>query len=234
MDFANRGNRPGQQTRPTDNQPAQSAGENRSFEPKTSKSPGGGKFDLSKIGAIALLVIVCLLVVSVLAGLVFVNDGSRSESDLIDETKYQAVFLNSQDGQVYFGKLDIYNKDLYNLTDIYYVRVNQQVQPGSETPTQNISLAKLGAELHCPYDQMFIARDQVLYWENIQDEGQVVSAIKEYQESGEKVECNTTNAANQQQQQTGNASGTAPAGSEEANQNDTDTTGTEPEETTAP
>jgi hypothetical protein len=84
--------------------------------------------------------------------------------------------------------------------------------------------------LHCPDDQMFIARDQVLYWENIQDKGQVVTAIKEYQESGEAVECNSTNAANQQQQQT------APAGAPNAGDSDTDTGNTQglPEETETP
>lgn len=218
MDFANRGNRPAQQTRPAD---SQAAGES-SFAPQNNK-PSKGGFDITKIGGMALLVITTLLIVAVIFALVFVKDSSKPETDLIDNSKYQAVFLNSQDGQVYFGKLGIYNKDLYSLTDIYYVRVNQQVQPGSETPTQNISLAKLGAELHCPVDQMFIARDQVLYWENIQDEGQVVSAIKDYQESGETVECGDTGSANQQQQQTdsGAAGGTAPAGSGQANESDT-------------
>ncbi len=217
MDFANRGNRPAQQTRPADSQPT---GES-SFAPQNNKPSKKGGFDITKIGGMALLVITTLLIVAVIFALIFVKDSSKPETDLIDTSKYQAVFLNSQDGQVYFGKLGVYNKDLYRLTDIYYVRVNQQVQPGSETPTQNISLAKLGGELHCPVDQMFITRDQVLYWENIQDDGQVVSAIKDYQESGETVECGATGAANQQQQQTDAASGTAPAGSEEANESDT-------------
>lgn len=217
MDFANRGNRPGQQTRPNENQPMQT---NAGQEMGPKKAPsGGGKFDLAKIGSMALLVVTCLLVVSVVAALVFVKNDARPETDLIDTSKYQAVFLNSQDGQVYFGKLDVYNKDLYSLTDIYYVRVNQQVQPGSETPTQNISLAKLGGELHCPVDQMFIARDQVLYWENIQDKGQVVTAIKDYQESGEAVECNAnTNTDNTQQQQTQQQ--TSPAGQDAGSDTD--------------
>lgn len=227
MDFANRGNRPGQQARPADNQSAQPVGE-RSFEPHQNKRPSlKGGFDIGKIGAMALFVVTILLVLAVIVALMFGGKDTNTESDLIDSSKYQAVFLNSQDGQVYFGKLSVYNKDLYNLTDIYYVRVNQQVQPGSETPTQNISLAKLGAELHCPVDQMFINRDQVLYWENIQDKGQVVSAIKDYQETGETVECGSTGAANQDQQQNdaGAAGGTAPEGSGAGN--DTDTTGDE-------
>lgn len=232
MDFANRGNRPGQQTRPADNQSAQPAG--GSFEPQNNKPSSKRKLDLNKLGAVTLLIVTTLLVLAVIVALMFGGKNANSETDLINEDQYQAVFLNSQDGQVYFGKLEVYNKDLYSLTDIYYVRVNQQVQPGSETPTQNISLAKLGAELHCPVDQMFIARDQVLYWENIRDEGQVVTAIKEYQASGEKVECGSTGAANQQQQQTdaGAAGGTAPAGSDEANESDTPDTTNTPEETT--
>jgi hypothetical protein len=94
MDFANRGNRPAQQTRPGDSQQTQPVG-GSSFEPKKEKSSKGGKMDLGKIGAISMLVIVCLLVISVIIGLVFVQNDSNPESDLIDQNRYQAVFLNS-------------------------------------------------------------------------------------------------------------------------------------------
>ena len=69
------------------------------------------------------------------------------------------------------------------LTDIYYVRV-QQVQPGAATTTNsssNISLVKLGNEIHGPEDAMYINKNNVMFWENLKSSGQVAKAIAQYQ-----------------------------------------------------
>lgn len=106
----------------------------------------------------------------------------------IDKNKYQAVFLTN--GQVYFGKIDTLNTLGYKLKDIYYLQVQNGVQPdttkaaASKTPDnkdQSLSLAKLGSELHGPEDTMYIESKQVLFWENLKDDSQVVKAIKQNQ-----------------------------------------------------
>ena len=148
----------------------------------------------------AIRIIVTMLVVSIailsIALMVFVVfGGGKTESDLIKKDKFQAVFLNDSTGQVYFGKLTSINNKYYKLSDIYYVRVSQAVQPDKSTtttPQQNISLAKLGSELHGPEDEMFISRDQVLFWENLKDDGQVVKAIVEFKKNGGKTTDTTT------------------------------------------
>lgn len=130
--------------------------------------------------SIILLVSVALLV----AALIFVTSTSKAkqESDLIDNTKYQAVFLEG--GQVYFGKVRSMNNDFVELTDIYYLKVGSQGETeGTNTqanPQQDVSLSKLGCELHRPQDQMVINRSQITFWENLQNEGQVVKAISEF------------------------------------------------------
>ena len=109
----------------------------------------------------------------------------------IQRDKYQAVFLTN--GQVYFGKLAGASGDSMQLTDVYYLQVQQDVQGETSTdqtqaPTEDaakndesqVSLAKLGSELHGPEDAMQINRDQVLFWENLTDESKVVSAIKQH------------------------------------------------------
>jgi len=57
---------------------------------------------------------------------------------------------------------------------------------GSTTSTTaantNVSLVKLGCELHSPYDQMIINREQVTFWENLQDSGQVAKAVKTFEQ----------------------------------------------------
>jgi hypothetical protein len=114
-----------------------------------------------------------------------VSKSDTADLSQVKANQYQAVFLNSADGQVYFGKLTQLNKDYYKLTDIYYVRVTT-VQPSdtASDSTQQISLAKLGSEIHGPEDAMYIAKDNVMFWENLKEDGQVVTAIREYQTSG--------------------------------------------------
>ena len=149
------------------------------------------KVSASKVLSVLLVGLVTIVLVLVIVMLAFGNTGGSIASQ-INKDKYQAVFLNSSDGQVYFGKLSIQNKDYYKLTDIYYVRV-QQVQPDKNTTaTQNISLAKLGSEIHGPEDVMYIRSEHVMFWENLKNDGQVVKAITDYKKSGSKAGSSTT------------------------------------------
>lgn len=214
MDFANRGNRPAQQPAPQkDSMGAQTP------QFRAPSSMGSGSMDIGKASSIFVLIGTSLLVLALIFALVFGKGDNKAndnkEGALINANQYQAVFLSSQDGQVYFGKLAIYNSELYVLSDIYYVRVENPIQPsdGNATQQANISLAKLGNELHAPEDVMYISRDQVLYWENLKDDGQVVSAITEYKANG----------GNTNQQNTNTNNNTQPTNSNPAN-NETDTT----------
>jgi len=104
-----------------------------------------------------------------------------------NKDQYQAIFLTN--GQVYFGKVDSMDAKKTTLSDIYYLQV-QQVQPATESTTaeQKLTLIKLGNELHGPEDKMYINSDQVLFYENLKDEGKVVQAIKKYQAEGPSAE----------------------------------------------
>lgn len=157
--------------------------------PSTGRRHRGPK-GLMKFVMAGMMISVALLVAAVIAFVVF--GGAKTESDLIKTKQYQAVFLNDQSGQVYFGKLSVVNAKFYRLTDIFYVHV-EQVQPESkDTTSQNVSLAKLGNELHGPEDEMFISRDKVLFWENLKDNGKVVTAITAYKANGNKATTDTT------------------------------------------
>lgn len=97
----------------------------------------------------------------------------------VDTSKYQAVFMTN--GQVYFGKLAEVNGIYSELTDVYYLQVQQSVQPANNDKKSQVSLTKLGSELHGPTDKMHISRDQILFWENLTDDSTVVKAINQYQ-----------------------------------------------------
>ncbi len=234
MDFANRGNRPGQMPQNTQN--TGSHGQNneqptQSFKPMNSGKSDKGESALHKIVPVFLLFAVTVIIAALIVGLVFGGGSGNKEADLINKDRYQAIFLDSQDGQVYFGKLAIYNSSLYHLTDIFYVRVENPIQPQGENQQQqaNISLAKLGNELHGPEDEMFIARDKVLYWENLKDDGQVVTAIKEFDANGRQTQ------QNQQTQPTGTEEVDDTPTTEDTTPADTETeTETETPETTTP
>lgn len=93
---------------------------------------------------------------------------------LVDKDKWQAVFLS--DGQVYFGHLREKNWDYAVLKKTYYFRAADQ-QPAKQQ--QQINLVKLGNELHGPEDEMYIPKNQILYWENLKSDSQVVRIISQ-------------------------------------------------------
>ncbi len=102
-------------------------------------------------------------------------------ADSINKDAYQAVFLS--DGQVYFGKITSMNTAFTEITDIYYLRTGQEVQGGTSKASTDVSLAKLGSELHGPEDKMIIATQQITFIENLKASGNVTSAIMEYKKS---------------------------------------------------
>lgn len=164
-------------------QPAQTA------RPASTAPAGGSKKNGAWFGSpkwlrviwIILLFTGTALVISVLALLYF---GGDKQSKLIDKSKFQAVFLTN--GQVYFGNVVSINGEYVDLKNIYYLSVNQQVQPGQNANANqsdqqaSISLVKLGCELHGPVDQMLINSDQVAFWENLKTDGQVSQKIDEW------------------------------------------------------
>jgi len=143
----------------------------------------------------------------------FAIGGDNSEKKYVDNSKFQAVFLNG--GQVYFGKVQTLNEKFITMNNIYYLRVNQQVQPNQSTTSaanQDVSLAKLGCELHGPTDTMVINREQVLFWENLKADGQVAKAITAYVKANPQGQtCETAAAAGSETPAASTPAATTPA-----------------------
>ena len=158
-------------------------------------------------GTVVLLISVAFIILAV-AGLTFV--GGNTEARAINQDKYQAVFLNN--GQVYFGNIKRLNTSSINLQNIYYLQTNSAEGQAAAEANSNVSLVKLGCELHAPYDQMIINRDQVIFWENLQDNSQVVKAIAQYKKDNPKGQTCSTASQNSTQQApaTNTQSSTAP------------------------
>lgn len=176
-------------------------------QPSHSGSSKKSKGVKMRIASVALLFGVTILLVAVLASIA--NGGAKPESKFVDGNKLQAVFLNG--GQVYFGNIQELNDKYVQMDNIYYLRVNQTVQPnqaqanGQQAAQNDISLVKLGCELHGPTDEMQINREQVIFWENLKDDGQVAKAVADYK----KQNPNGQNCATQNQStSTGTGTGT--------------------------
>ena len=131
------------------------------------------------------IILAVIVVVIVILGILFrgklFNHGTSMTTPDQQSSGYQAVFLTN--GQVYFGKMTGADTDYPILTDIYYLQVGPQQGSGVPTTTaaqQSISLVKLGNELHGPVDEMHISRSQILFYEDMKTDSQVVKAIEAY------------------------------------------------------
>jgi len=164
---------------------AQNAQTSSTQAPRSAHS--AGKFTLDNPTAASKLLVVSLIVAALAVTTVLAINVFRtfSTSSLVKDDRFQAVFLDN--GQVYFGHLSNVNRDYVRLTDIYYLQVDQQIQPDqqqagetSQDQQTRISLAKLGNELHGPEDEMFILKSKVVFWENLKTDGQVTQAIDDF------------------------------------------------------
>lgn len=112
-------------------------------------------------------------------------NGAQGNATGIDSGKYQAVFFTN--GQVYFGKLQSFNDEYMKLKDVYYLQT-QKTDEGSGNPQQtesstesdNLTLIKLGSEIHGPEDEMIVSKDQVLFYENLKKDGKVSQSIEKF------------------------------------------------------
>ena len=105
--------------------------------------------------------------------------------------KWQAVFLNN--GQVYFGHLARNGFDSWKLSDVYYIQVTKvpvahQAEPEkkngnkAESPqpvqeeTRN-TLVKMTSDLHGPENTMIIPSSNILFWQSLSKDSNIVQTI---------------------------------------------------------
>ncbi len=162
---------------------------------------------LFKIGLVTLLFSLTGLVVALTF---LLGVGGDSQMKAVAKPNYQAVFLNN--GQVYFGNIKNIGANTFDLQNIYYLQTNGTTTAAAATANtatdSNVSLVKLGCELHGPYDRMIINSEQITFWENLRDDSQVVKAIADYKKANANQACSTS-AQNTTQQSTSTPAPTA-------------------------
>jgi len=121
-----------------------------------------------------LLLLIFLIVLVLIARTQFVRFGftalfAPGAAQVIDSGGYQAVFLTN--GSTYFGKLQPQGDAWFVLTDVFYLSVSEQ---------SGTQLIKRGSEPQGPREPMIIPLDQILFIENLREDGDVVTAIKQF------------------------------------------------------
>lgn len=141
-----------------------------------------------RIELFILLIGISLLLVFVSLYLWSTSKITGSEFDRVDKTKYQAVSVNrsaNAGDKLYFGHIVKLNDKYLVLRNVYYLAED------------SLHLAKLGCEIHAPYDELVINRASVAYWQNLRDGGKIAKAIEQYrQQNAGRLDCGPAPAIN--------------------------------------
>ena len=116
-----------------------------------------------------LLIVLVLIARTQLLRLGFSTLFAPGAGQVIDSGGYQAVFLVN--GSTYFGKLQQQGDDWFLLSDVFYLSVSEQA---------GTQLIKRGSEAQAPREPMIIPVSQVLFIENLREDGEVVTTIKRF------------------------------------------------------
>jgi hypothetical protein len=201
MEWMNRG------ARPSAPAPGQPVATGAPAQHQGQLKGSGSGFSPMKLATVVMLFSGAILLIAIAGFFALGGNKPPVQDKYVDSKNMQAVFLNG--GQVYFGNIKTINDQFLRMSNIYYLRVNQTVQPnGSSSSNQDISLVKLGCELHGPQDQMVINQNQVIFWENLKGDGQVAKAVADYvKQNPNGQQCNT----NANSSSTNNSTSTTPS-----------------------
>ncbi len=151
-------------------------------DPRRANLKANGKKKRGKLQRILIAVAGLAVVLGLAAGGWFYYKSTVASQ--IDGGEYQAVFLTN--GQVYFGKLQMLSDGYMRLSNIFYLQAQSSSASSSSslqstsTNTSDVQLVKLGNEIHGPTDQMIVSKSQVLFFENLKNDGKVSSSIVKY------------------------------------------------------
>lgn len=163
---------------------------------------------LTVLSTVVLVGMVLLVIASIFA-FTQIGKNTVSESKYVDTSVYQAVFLNN--GQVYFGNVNVLNSKFIKLTNVYYLTQSSTATTSTaSTSSSDYTLVKLGCQqIHYPTDQMVINRDQVTFWENLNKDGKVAKSIVQFKQQYPNGDnCTTSNSTTSNPQSTTNPTGT--------------------------
>lgn len=125
------------------------------------------------------LVPLALAIVAVIAVLGVSKMLWGGSADGINRGGYQAVFLadDSAGASVYFGKLERLPDGYYKLSNVFFLPADQTADKISQDKTAQ--LAKMADQIHTPQDSLVLPREQILYYQNMDDSSTFAEYIKQ-------------------------------------------------------
>jgi hypothetical protein len=131
---------------------------------------------------IARFVIVVVVATALVVGYRGWNEGSWPFC--CDDSKWTGVFLTN--GQAYFGHIYDGPGGYAKLYEVYYVLATQlQSQDPKTAPQTQLSLQRLGGEIHGPTQEMKISKQQILFLEELRPDSPVVQSIRALKQGGQ-------------------------------------------------
>ncbi|MSU75860.1 hypothetical protein EXS54_00050 [Patescibacteria group bacterium] len=131
--------------------------------------------DVSTRGAL-MAIAIATIVIAVVASVTVL--GPQIGSKAPKRKQYQAVFLTN--GQVYFGKLRNLGGKYVSLQDVYTVQSQAAVQASASPGGASLALIKNDQNnLIKPESNITISSDSILFWENMQNDAEVVKKIND-------------------------------------------------------
>lgn len=119
--------------------------------------------------------LVVTLAIAVLGGAAYAYSEGLPPFGPSDEA-WTGVFLTN--GQAYFGHYYSAPGDFVRLREVYYVLATQlQSQDPAQIAQMQLSLQKLGAEIHGPKPEMRIAKSQILFVVDLRSDSPLVQSI---------------------------------------------------------
>lgn len=155
-----------------------------SFEPKNNEDNKlvPNKKESKILGTMKTFSKIILIILAIVVILFVYNNYSDklfTKSTNINTNLFSAVFLSN--GQVYFGKIESNKGGEMVLNNVFYLQSsNDSTSIGESIKGSQFKLIKLGNELHGPTDQLFINKQNVLFYEYLREDSQVVQSIKNY------------------------------------------------------
>lgn len=132
-------------------------------------------FSLRRLTPLLLAVLLVLVISS------FMNNRGSVKPDT---STYQAVFLTNKDS--YFGKLTNVSGEYVIMTDIYYLKKNpKQAEDAPPLPPFSLTKFGIGQELYGPEDEIQIAKEQIVLWENLRPDSPIVKNIAEHKKQAQ-------------------------------------------------
>ena len=130
------------------------------------------KLHSPKTGLILLIIGIVLLIAVVVFLIFSILPAQKAQV-------WQAVFLTN--GQVYFGHVAKTTETSVVLRNVYYLQVQQLMPKEGKEPQQQLTLVRLGQEMHGPENEMEINRAHILFVEKLRKDSQVVTTIEAQQ-----------------------------------------------------